>query len=49
VPVHLILSKVTRLGRRPISLAIGPGFYLAKPEGGPRWRLRANVTLLFPR
>ncbi len=49
VPVFVILSKVTRLGKRPISFAVGPGLYVEKPEGGPRWRLRANLTLLFPR
>jgi hypothetical protein len=49
VPVHVLVSKVTRLGRRPISFAIGPGFFVARPEGAPQWRLRAAVTLLFPR
>lgn len=49
VPVHVLVSKVTRLGRRPISFAIGPGFFVSRPEGAPQWRLRATVTLLFPR
>jgi hypothetical protein len=49
VPVHFIVSKVTRLGRRPISFAIGPGFFVARPEGAPQWRLRVALTLLFPR
>ena len=49
VPVMFLASKVTRLGRRPISFTIGPGIFVAKPEGGPRWRLRAAVVLLFPR
>jgi hypothetical protein len=49
VPVHFLVSKVTRLGRRPVSFAIGPGFFVARPEGAPQWRLRATVTLLFPR
>jgi hypothetical protein len=49
VPVHVLVSKVTRLGRRPISFAIGPGFFVARPEGAPQWRLRVAVTLLFPR
>jgi hypothetical protein len=49
IPVHVLVSKVTRLGRRPISFAIGPGFFVARPEGAPQWRLRAVVTLLFPR
>lgn len=49
VPVHFIVSKVTRLGRRPVSFAVGPGFFVARPEGAPQWRLRVTVTLLFPR
>jgi hypothetical protein len=49
VPVHVLVSKVTRLGRRPVSFAVGPGFFVARPEGAPQWRLRAVVTLLFPR
>jgi len=49
VPINLSLSKVARLGKRPISFAVGPGFYVEKAEGGPQWKLRAAVTLLFPK
>jgi hypothetical protein len=49
VPISFIVSKVTRLGKRPISFSVGPGVYVEKPDGGPNWRLRAVVTLLFPK
>jgi hypothetical protein len=49
VPINLSVSKLTRLGRRPISVGIGAGYYAEKPEGGPDWKLRTILTLLFPR
>ena len=48
VPINLQVSKVTKLGRRPISVGLGGGYFVDKPTGGPSWKLRANVTLLFP-
>jgi len=49
VPLLFLASKVARLGKRPISFAFGAGPYLEKPEGGPDWKFRAAVTLLFPK
>ena len=49
VPINLQVSKVTRLGRRPMSIGLGAGYFAEKPEGGPSWKLRAVLTLLFPR
>jgi hypothetical protein len=49
VPVNFLVGKVTTLGRRPISFQLGAGYYAEKPAGGPNWKLRANVTLLFPK
>jgi len=48
VPINLMVSKVTRLGPRPISLQAGPRFYAAAPDGGPSWGFRAAITLIFP-
>lgn len=49
VPINLQITKVTKLGRRPISVGIGAGYYAEKPEEGPDWRLRTILTLLFPK
>jgi hypothetical protein len=49
VPLHLIVSKLVKLGPFPMSIGGGPGFYLAGPEGGPDWRLRLAATILLPR
>ena len=43
------LTKVTMLGRRPVSLAAAAGPALAGPTGRPDWRLRFVATFLFPR
>jgi len=48
VPIQVQVSKVTRLGRNPVSLGVGYGYFVEKPEGGPSWRLRFVFTLLFP-
>jgi hypothetical protein len=49
VPIHLQVSRVMRVGRRPVSMALGTGYFVEKPEAGPAWRIRATVTLIFPR
>ena len=49
VPIIAQVSKVTRLGPRPISVGIAAGYYAEKPEGAPEWKLRSSITLLFPR
>ncbi len=49
VPIHLQITKVVRLGRKPLSVGGGAGYYLEKPTGGPDWRIRAILTLLFPK
>jgi len=48
VPVHLLASKIVKLGAQPLSLQLGPGWYAAAPDGGPEWRLRAVFVMLFP-
>ncbi len=48
VPINLIVSKVTKLGRNPVSLALGAGYFVESPTGGPEWKVRAILTLLFP-
>jgi hypothetical protein len=49
VPLHLSVSKVTLLGKRPVNLAVAAGPYLASPSGGASWRFRLAATFLFPR
>ncbi len=48
VPINLVVSKVVRLGRRPMSIGFGGGYYVDTPEGGPEWKIRSLVVLMFP-
>lgn len=48
IPVFLQLSKVTRLGKRPLSVGAGGGYYVETPAGQPDWRLRMTFALMFP-
>ena len=43
------ISKVTLLGKRPVSFLAAAGPAVAHPTGRPDWRLRFAATFLFPR
>jgi hypothetical protein len=49
IPLNVGLSKVTRIGRQPISFQGGVRYYFEAPDGGPDWGVRFTVTPLFPR
>ena len=49
VPINFQITKVTKIGRRPVSLGAGAGYFVEKPEGGPSWKFRTVVTFIFPR
>jgi hypothetical protein len=49
VPIHLMGSKVVRVGPQMASITAGFGWFVAEPTDGPSSRLRAVVTLLFPK
>ena len=49
IPLNVGVSKVTRIGRQPISFQAGLRYYFETPEGGPDWGARFTVTPLFPR
>jgi len=48
VPINVLVSKVAKLGRKPISVGAGAGYYAHAPDGGPEWKFRSVVTLLLP-
>jgi hypothetical protein len=48
-PLLFSLSKVTLLGKRPVSFAVAAGPTIAGPDDGASWRFRLGVTFLFPR
>jgi len=48
IPLNVSVSKLIRVGRLPVSLAVGVGQWLESPAAGPegiRFRLQANLVL----
>jgi hypothetical protein len=43
------VSKVARLGNRPVNFVAGAGPTVASPEGGSTWRFRIMAVFLYPR
>jgi len=49
VPINATVSKLTRIGKQPLSLGVGARYYADSPSTGPHgWGARLIVTLLFP-
>ena len=48
-PLIFNVSKVTLLGKRPVSFLLGAGPTLVSPDDGASWRFRLAATFLFPR
>jgi len=49
IPINAVVSKVTGLGPFPMSLAVGAGYFIEAPRGGPEWKLRLAATIILPR
>jgi len=48
-PLVFTVSKVARLGNRPVNFVAGAGPTVASPEGGSTWRFRVMAVFLYPR
>lgn len=51
MPVNVAVSKLVRLGKLPLSLQAGVGYWAESPDAGPegfRFRLQANFVLSKP-
>jgi hypothetical protein len=49
VPINLMVSHIYKFGSQPVQFQIGPRFYAVRPDGGPDWGARFNITFLFPK
>lgn len=49
LPLHLTISKVTRVGTQLVSFGAGLRLFVDRPENAPKWGIRASITLLYPR
>jgi hypothetical protein len=48
VPINIALSRLVRIGKLPVSLQAGVGYWAESPDWGPkgvRFRLQANIVL----
>ena len=48
VPVNFLFSQVFKVGDQPVSMQVGPRYYVETPANGPRWGARVSLTFLFP-
>ena len=48
VPVNLLFSQVFKVGDQPVSMQVGPRYYVETLANGPRWGARFSLTFLFP-
>jgi hypothetical protein len=48
-PLLFSVSKVARLGQRPVNFVVAAGPTVASPAGGANWRFRFMAVLLYPR
>ena len=48
VPVNLSVSQLTKIGKMPISFALGFKYYADAPTGNADWGVRFTVTPVFP-
>jgi hypothetical protein len=50
VPINATVSKLTRIGKQPVSLGAGVRYWADSPASGPHgWGFRLIVTFLFPK
>lgn len=48
LPLSLSVSQIVKVGDQAVSLSVGGKYWLAGPDDGPRWGLKAGMTFLFP-
>jgi hypothetical protein len=48
VPLNVSVSQLLRVGKLPVSFAIGGRYYAEGPRGAPDWGLRFVITPLLP-
>jgi hypothetical protein len=48
VPINLSVSQVFRIGKQPVSVALGGRYYAEGSDNAPEWGARLTFTLLYP-
>jgi hypothetical protein len=49
VPINFTVSKLTKFGDQPVSIAAGPKYWAESPDSGPHgWGATATLTFILP-
>jgi|RhiMetdeSRZDD1v2_1073273.scaffolds.fasta_scaffold08805_14 hypothetical protein len=48
-PINGLVSKVSSFGSFPASYQLGGGYFVARPDNGATWKIRAAIVILMPR
>jgi hypothetical protein len=48
VPLGISVSKVVKVGHRPVSFGMGGFYNVERPDSANRWTARFTITLVFP-
>jgi len=50
VPVNAAVAKLVKIGKVPVSLQGGVGYWVESPDAGPKgWRLRLQANIVLPK
>jgi len=49
VPINVLFAKLSSFGPFPASYQFGGGVFVAHPDTGPKWKIRAAIVILLPR
>jgi hypothetical protein len=49
VPLNFMVQQLVKIGNQPIAFQLGYRYYAERPDNGPVWGLRFNVSFLFPK
>ena len=49
VPLVLTVAQLVNIGNTPVQFSVAGKYYADKPDNGPEWGLRAQITVLFPK
>ncbi|MCF6312796.1 MAG: transporter [Verrucomicrobiales bacterium] len=49
IPINLAVNKMFKIGKVPAQWQLGARYYAEAPENGPKWGLRASLTLIIPK
>ncbi len=49
VPLGLGIGQITKFGKRPVNLQASYYYNIERPDGAPRYQLRLQIQLMFPK